>query len=92
MFGLFQDTPQYAGKGRPSMTTSTGGLFGFLGGLFGGSTTPTYAKAPDSSSGASASTAPTQAMDPGVGCDAMIAEPACTVPLPIAIVVQRPEQ
>jgi hypothetical protein len=91
MFGLFQDTPHYAGKGQPSTNASTGGALGFLGGLFAFSSTPTYAKAPDPSSGASASSAPAQAMDPGALCDAVIAEPACSVPLPIAIVVQRPE-
>lgn len=87
MFGLFQNTPQYQGQGKAR--TSTAGSAGFLGGLFGLSTTPTYAKAPDLSTSAGM---PAQAIDLGAGYDAVIAQPACSVPLPIAIVVQRPEQ
>ncbi len=87
MFGLFPNAPQYQGQGNAG--TSTGAGFGFLGGLFARSTTPTYAKAPTLSTGAGM---PAQAIDVGAGCDAVMVEPACSVPLPIAIVVQRPEQ
>ena len=85
MFGLFQSTPQYAGKGQPAMSASGGG---FLGGLFALSTTPQYASAPS----AIASSSPVDSYDPANGCDAMALQPSCSVPLPIAIVVQRPEQ
>lgn len=87
MFGLFQDTPKYQGQGDAG--TPTGGGFGFLGGLFALSTTPTYAKAPTQLTSAGMSA---QAIDLGAGYNAVIAEPSCSVPLPIAIVVQRPEQ
>lgn len=85
MFGLFQSTPQYAGKGQPAVSASGGG---FLGGLFSLSTTPQYAKAPSMI----ASSSPVDTYDPTSGCDAMAFQPSCSVPLPIAIVVQRPEQ
>lgn len=84
MFGLFQSTPQYAGKGQPGVSASGGG---FLGGLFSLSATPQY-QAPS----AIASNSPVDTYDPTSGCDAMALQPSCSVPLPIAIVVQRPEQ
>jgi hypothetical protein len=88
MFGLFQDAPTY--QAQPNrMRASSGGGFGFLGGLFALSTTPTYATAPSLSTSTGM---PAQAIDLGGGCRAVIAEPACTVPMPIAIVVQRPAQ
>ena len=87
MFGLFPSAPQYQGQGNARVSTGDG--FGFLGGLFALSNTPTYAKAPIQSTGAGM---PAQSIDVGAGCDAVMVEPACSVPLPIAIVVQRPEQ
>jgi len=87
MFGLFPNTPTYTGQGNAF--TSNGGGSGFLGGLFGLSTAPMYAAAPSLSTSTGM---PAQAIDLGDGCGAVIAAPACTVPMPIAIVVQRPAQ
>ena len=88
MFGLFPNAPAY--QGQPNRrTASSGGGFGFLGGLFALSSTPTYATAPIRSTSTGM---PAQAIDLGDGCGAVIAEPACTVPMPIAIGVQRPAQ
>jgi hypothetical protein len=87
MFGLFPNVPAYKGQGNAA--TSSGRGFGLLGGSFALSTTPAYATAPSLSTNTGM---PVQAIDLGGGCDAVIAEPACSVPLPIAIVVQRPAQ
>ena len=44
MFGLFDTMPQYAGNGQPA-ANSSGGAFGFLGGLLAFPGTPKYATA-----------------------------------------------
>lgn len=87
MFGLFQNTPPYAGDGQPTSNSSQG-AFGFLNALFGFPVTPKYAIAEASSvTGAGGILAPTP--DPQ-GCE-QVAQPACSVPLPVAIVIQRSE-
>lgn len=88
MFGLFQNTPPYAGDGQPTSNSSQG-AFGFLTALFGFPVTPKYAAAePSSVTGAGGIFAP--APDPQA-CEQVIAQPACSVPLPLAILIQRSE-
>lgn len=88
MFGLFQNTPPYAGDGQPTSNSSQG-AFGLLSGSFGFPVTPTYAAAETSSvTGAGGILAP--APDPQA-CEQVTAQPACSVPLPVAIVIQRSE-
>jgi hypothetical protein len=92
MFGLFQNTPPYAGDGQPTSNSSQG-AFGFLNGLFGFPATPKYATAerePSSMTGAGAILAAVPTTDPQA-CEQVMAQPACSVPLPVAILIQRSE-
>ncbi len=91
MFGLFENnTPAYAGKGQPTARSDGQGAFGFLTNLLAPAT-PTYQTAnPDGTIGANAPMAASE-----IAIDPMATEPAlapdCRVPLPIAILIQRPE-
>src|SRR5690348_2809639 len=108
MFGLFQNTPQYAGNGQPT-ANSNDGVFGFLSGLFASSGTPSYAVAnvrPSTNTGAVSGPAPStdptcmprqqqmqathgESATSVVASDPLAVQPACSVPLPFAIVIQR---
>ena len=90
MFGLFQNTPQYAGSAQP-IANSNGGALGFLQGLIAFPVTPKYATA-----ASEPSTVTGAVFAPGASSDAatseqVTAQPACSVPLPVAIVIQRSE-
>jgi len=107
MFGLFQNTPPYTGNGQPTANSNEGvfgflsGLFACAGTpkyataeagpstnpgpIFGlaPSTEPTSEQATQSECAESATS---DAMS-----DPLAAQPACSVPLPFAIVIQRPQ-
>jgi hypothetical protein len=94
MFGLFQNTLRYQGEAQPSPCTSSGsGIFRFLSGLFGSSTpiyqTKTVVPAPQTQTGDIIyAPAPMESAP----CEQSAAQPACSVPLPFAFVIQRSEK
>ena len=91
MFGFFQNnTPPYAGEGQPRPNNSSGGSFGFLGGLFT-SATPSYATASKDAAPPREAIVVT-AQTESAPSEQLPAQPDCRVPLPCAIVIQRSEQ
>ncbi|MBA3458424.1 MAG: hypothetical protein H0T46_00565 [Deltaproteobacteria bacterium] len=91
MFGLFQNTtPAYAGSGQPTARCEAQGAFGFLTNLLAPAT-PTYQTArPDGTAGAKAPAAASEATSVPMVTEPAL-QPDCRVPLPIAILIQRPE-
>lgn len=106
MFGLFQNnTPQYAGSGQPIANNQQGAL-GLLTGLFA-TATPRYATAdvrvPIATGAVSASTQPVGSVMSEQSYVTMeqtleqttcgeVVPPACTVPLPFMLVVERSQK
>lgn len=91
MFGLFQNTtPAYAGPGQPTANSNGQGAFGFLTNLLAPAT-PTYQTArPDGTLGANAPVAASEVTSASMATEPAL-QPDCRVPLPIAILIQRPE-
>lgn len=91
MFGLFQSTtPQYAGDGQPSTSSTSGGLFGFLTGLLGTST-PIYQARSETTKSVVPAASPKEEVAGSSSEIAQAIEPDCLAPLPVAIVIQRRE-
>ena len=104
MFGLFQNnTPPYAGNGQP-IADSHRGVLGLFCGLFAAAT-PRYAMADirvPTATGAVASAPVSSVVNEQApitieqtleqGACGEVVPPACTVPLPFMIVVDRPQQ
>ena len=91
MFGLFENTtPVYAGSGQPTASSAGQGAFGFLTNLLAPAT-PAYQTArPDGAMGANAPMVASEVTSESMATEPAF-EPDCRVPLPFAIVIQRPE-
>jgi hypothetical protein len=94
MFGLFENmTPQYTGYGQPTAISTGGGAFGFLTGLLA-TATPNYQVARAELSANTPTTTVVPLAEP-TPCQSapveQVAQSECHVPLPIAIVIHRPE-